>query len=96
MPRTAHLANVYPLPPEVPLLSARERAELDMIELLRGLDPDSQRVLVEQLDRTLRAVRPYSRTARLLSRRVAWKHRSGLLWLVAPTSRRYLYQQAHA
>ena len=96
MPRTAHLANVYPLHPEIPLLSPRQRAELDLLELLRDLDPDSQRVLVDQLDRSLQLVRPTSRTARLLERPVAWRHGHGVLWLIAPTSRRYLYQQAHA
>lgn len=96
MPRSAALpANVVALRPEP--LSRRDRARLDLIELLRELDPASQAVVLDQLARTQARVRPYTRAGSLLRGErgpVAWRAGVGPRWLVAPASRRALLARA--
>lgn len=100
MPRSAAaLANVVVLHPEIPRLSRRDRARLELVELLRDLDPASQQVIIDQLLRTQARIRPYTPAAALVRGErgpVAWRRGEGPRWLVAPTTRRWLYLRAHA
>ncbi len=94
----AQLANVVVLHPDIPPLSRRDRARLEMIELLRDLDPASQRVIVDQLLQMHARIRRHTPTAALVRGdrgRVAWRQGRGPRWLVAPESRRWLYQRAN-
>jgi hypothetical protein len=92
-------ANVVVLHPDIPRLSRQDRARLDMIDLLRDLDADSQRVVVDQLLASHARVRRYTPAGALLRGErgpVAWRAGAGPRWLVAPSSRRWLYQRARA
>jgi hypothetical protein len=89
-------SNVVPLHPH---LTARDHAHLELLELLRELDPDSQRVLLHQLERSLAIARPRSPAAKLLRGDrgpVSWRRGEGPQWLVAPMSRRWVRQRARA
>ena len=89
-------SNVVPLRP---WLNVRDQARLELIELLRDLDADSQRVLLAQLGRSQALMRQVSPTAALLRGErgpVTWRRGAGPRWLVAPLSRRWLRQRARA
>ena len=90
-------ANVVPLRRVRPALGRRDRARLDLIELLEGLDPDSQRVILEQLMRVHARVRAYTPTAALVRGElgpVAWRHDPVQRWLVGPETRKWLQKRA--
>ncbi len=89
--------NVVLLHAQVPALSEREQARLDLVELFRGLDPASQHVLLEQLESTQARIRRYTPVAALVRGErgpVVWRAGGRDRWLVAPASRRFLYQRA--
>ena len=89
--------NVVVLHPNVPALSERERARLDLVELFRGLDSASQRVILSQMESTQAHIRRYTPTAALVRGEngpVAWRRGGEDLWLIAPASRRFLHQRA--
>lgn len=89
--------NVIVLHPGVPALTARDRARLDLVDLFRGLDPASQRVLLRQLERTQGRIRRHTPAAALVRGErgpVTWRRGAEDLWLTAPASRRFLHQRA--
>ena len=89
--------NVILLHPDVPPLSARDRARLDLVELFRELDSASQRVLLGQLERTQTRIRRYTSAAAIVRGDlgpVTWRRGAESLWLTAPASRRFLHQRA--
>lgn len=94
----ARVANVVPLHADEPFLTARERARLDLLELLQELDPASQKVVLDQLAAGQRVLRRYGPTGRLVRGErgpVAWRAGHGTRWLVAPGGRRYLALRAN-
>lgn len=98
MQRFAESDNVVLLHPDLPHLSARDRARMEMIDLLLGLDEASREVVVGQLLSTHARIRrhtPVGRIVRGEAGPVAWRAGEGPRWLVAPASRRFLYQRAH-
>ncbi|MES2639667.1 MAG: hypothetical protein V4850_09295 [Myxococcota bacterium] len=83
--------------PGVPVLSERDRARLDLVELFRELDPASQHVLLRQLEGTQARIRRYTPAAALVRGErgpVTWRRGGEDLWLTAPASRRFLHQRA--
>jgi hypothetical protein len=89
--------NVVRLHPEVPALTARDRARLDLVDLFRGLDPASQRVLLRQMEGTQARIRRHTPAAALVRGErgaVVWRRGAEDLWLVAPASRRLLHRRA--
>lgn len=82
---------------DLPALSVRDLARLDLVELFRELDPASQCVLLEQLERTQARIRRYTPTGAIVRGErgpVTWRRGSEDLLLVAPASRRFLHQRA--
>jgi hypothetical protein len=100
MPQPMQLpSNVVILHPQLPRLSPRERARLELIDLFQELDEDSQRVLVAQLALTHARLRTRTPAAALVRGErgpVEWRRGEGERVLVGPESRRWLYQRAHA
>ncbi|MDP2315983.1 MAG: hypothetical protein Q8P41_24010 [Pseudomonadota bacterium] len=89
--------NVVRLHPELPALTARDRARLDLVELFRGLDQASQLVLLNQLEHSQARIRRHTPAAALVRGEqgpVSWRRGSSDLWLVAPMSRRFMHQRA--
>jgi hypothetical protein len=89
--------NVVRLHAEAPALTARDRARLDLVDLFRGLDPASQRVLLCQMEHTQARIRRHSPVAALVRGdhgAVTWRRGEEELWLVAPASRRLLHRRA--
>ena len=90
--------NVVLLHPRLPALSARDRARMEMLDLLLGLDEASREVVIGQLLRTharLRRHTPVGRLVRGEAGPVAWRAGAGPRWLVAPESRRFLRRRAN-
>ena len=59
-------ANVVRIHPEIPRLGVRASQHLAMIDLIRDLDPDSQQVVIELLEKQTARLRRISLTGRLL------------------------------
>lgn len=90
--------NVVVLHPELPRLSARDHARMDLIDLLVELDEASREVVVGQLLDSYARIRRHTPAARLVRGEaglVRWRAGQGPRWLVAPASRRFLYRRAH-
>ena len=92
-------SNVIRLHPQIPCLTRADHVRLDLIDLFRELDEDSQRALVAQMARTAARVRRFTPTARLIRGErgpVTWRRGRSELLLIGPASRRWLRHRAYA